>query len=100
MTSRLHRLWNWLVRDRRTGKVVLVQRPNASLAIFLVASGALRLLDPSGALRTGLRVVSVVALLWWSVDEVLRGVNPFRRLLGALVMVVTVAALRTVWIDG
>jgi hypothetical protein len=31
-------------------------------------------------------VVGTVALLAWSVDEVLRGVNPFRRILGGVVL--------------
>ena len=31
---------------------------------------------------TVLRVVALAALGWWAVDEVVRGVNPWRRLLG------------------
>jgi hypothetical protein len=35
-------------------------------------------------------VVATVALLWWSIDEIVRGVNPFRRILGAVVLVAVV----------
>jgi hypothetical protein len=27
--------------------------------------------------------------MWWALDELIRGVNPFRRLLGAVVAVIT-----------
>jgi len=37
--------------------------------------------EDSGAF-TVLRVVALAALGWWAVDEVVRGVNPWRRLLG------------------
>ncbi len=44
---------------------------------------ALRLLVPAdGTLRSILDGIGVAALAWWAVDEVLRGVNPWRRLLG------------------
>jgi hypothetical protein len=54
--------------------------------VFLVAFGLRWLLDPSGGLRTGLDVIAAVALAVWAVDEILRGVNPFRRILGAVVL--------------
>jgi hypothetical protein len=42
--------------------------------------------DPSGDVRTGLDVIGVAALAIWAVDEIARGVNPFRRLLGGFVL--------------
>jgi hypothetical protein len=51
------------------------------------------LLDPSGDLRTGLDVIGIAALAIWAGDEILRGVNPFRRLLGCFVMGGLVAGL-------
>lgn len=53
----------------------------------------LRFVDPAGGVRVGLRAVAVVSLLWWSLDEVLRGVNPFRRILGGVVLLATVVGL-------
>jgi hypothetical protein len=37
---------------------------------------------PDGAVRTCITWVGVSALAWWAVDEIMRGVNPWRRLLG------------------
>ena len=51
------------------------------------------LLDPSGDLRTGLDVIGIAALAIWAVDEIARGVNPFRRLLGCFVLGGLVAGL-------
>jgi hypothetical protein len=87
------RAFDWLFRDRQTGEVVIGQMPNAPLIIFLVASVAKRLLDPDGSVGTALEVVVVGSLLWWAGDEVLRGVNPFRRILGGVVAAVTIASL-------
>lgn len=88
-------LVDWLFRDRTTGRVVVAQWPNVSLGIFLVASVARRVLDPAGTARTVLVVVAVGALLWWAGDEIVRGVNPWRRLLGAVVGGATLVGL--VW---
>lgn len=85
-----HRAFDWLFRDRETGKIVIAQLPNAPLAIFLVAAAIRAVLHPHGAVGTAVSIVASLALLWWSVDEIVRGVNPFRRILGAVVLVVIV----------
>ncbi len=54
--------------------------------IFAVAWVLSRVLDPGGAAGTALDVVGTVALLVWAVEEIAGGVNPFRRLLGAVVL--------------
>jgi hypothetical protein len=64
--------------------------PNLALGIFLVAAVLRRVLDPSGGLATAVDAVATGALLWWAVDEVVRGVNPFRRLVGAAVLAWTI----------
>jgi hypothetical protein len=87
------RAFDWLFRDRSTGDIVIAQWPNLPLWIFLVASIAKRVFDPDGGVGTALMVVIVGSLLWWAGDEVLRGVNPFRRILGAVVIVLTVGRL-------
>jgi hypothetical protein len=84
--------WSWMFRSRATGRITLYQPPNKRLAVWFVATLALRLGHPHGALHDVLRAVAVAALALWSADEVLRGVNPFRRLLGAAV-VASLAAL-------
>jgi hypothetical protein len=77
---------NWLFRNRHTGGITIVQLPNVPLGLFLVASALRSLFDPSGGLRTALGVLATVGLLWWAVDEVVRGVNPWRRFLGGAVL--------------
>jgi hypothetical protein len=81
------RVFEWLFRDRRTRRITIAQFPNAALGLFLAASVLRWLLDPSGALRTALGVLAAGGLMWWAIDEVLRGVNPWRRLLGGTVLV-------------
>ena len=61
--------------------------------MFIVASAARRVLDPAGRIDTALRVVATCSLIWWAVDEVLRGVNPWRRLLGSAVLAAQLAGL-------
>jgi hypothetical protein len=77
---------DWLFRSRRTGRITVAQAPNWTLAVWLVTTAALRIGDPQGSLRDALSLVATGALLAWSADELLRGVNPFRRILGGLVL--------------
>ncbi|MGH9038477.1 MAG: hypothetical protein ACRD0O_22195 [Acidimicrobiia bacterium] len=77
---------DWLFRNRRTGRITIAQFPNVPLWVFLVASILRRLLDPTGSLDTALQVIATGGLIWWAADELLRGVNPWRRLLGAGVL--------------
>jgi hypothetical protein len=84
---------HWLFRNRRTGKITIVQLPNVPLAVFGVVWLLRRVAHPNGALDTALAVVGTIALVVWAGDELLRGVNPFRRLLGAAVLVALAVTL-------
>jgi hypothetical protein len=84
---------DWFLRDRRTGRIVIVQWPNVALGVWLAAGAAGALLDPSGGWHTALRLVATLGLGWWAVDEIARGVNPWRHLLGAVVLAGLVASL-------
>jgi len=84
---------DWLVRDRRTGRVVIAQWPNTALAVWLVASATRAVLGLDGGWDTALRAVATLALGWWAVEEIGWGVNPWRRLLGAVVLAALVVAL-------
>lgn len=84
---------DWLFRNRETGRITIAQLPNVPLGLFLAASLLRRLLDAEGGLDTALRVAAVGGLVWWAADELIRGVNPFRRLLGAVVLGGQVAGL-------
>jgi hypothetical protein len=86
---------DWWFRDRRTGRIVVAQFPNLALWIFL-ATVVLRWVVPedSGAF-TALRGVALAALAWWAIDEVVRGVNPWRRLLGLAGCAIVIVGLVT-----
>jgi hypothetical protein len=84
---------DWLFRSRRTGRMTIIQVPNVPLALFAIAWLLRRFAHPSGALDTALAAVATVALVVWAGDEILRGVNPWRRLLGAAVLVLQVVSL-------
>jgi hypothetical protein len=83
----------WLFVSRRTGRLTVAQWPNLPLGVFLLAAAASRIFHPSGGGATFLRTLGAVALVVWALDEVLRGVNPFRRFLGGAVLVATVVGL-------
>ena len=79
--------------NRRTGRITVIQWPNIPLSIYIVASIALRTFRPAGGIETLARVLADVAIVIWAIDELLRGVNPFRRILGLVVMIATCVAL-------
>jgi hypothetical protein len=84
-----------LFQNRVTGKISIVQVPNLPLAVFIAAAGIGRLFHPGHGWGLALSVVEIAALVWWSLGEIARGVNPFRRALGAVVLVVTLVGLLT-----
>ena len=75
----------WWLEDRKTGKLVVAQRPNLLLALAIAGLLLTRLL-PSSLLAV---VLGKTLWLAWSGDELLRGVNPWRRALGLTVAVFT-----------
>lgn len=77
---------DWVFRDRRTGRIVIAQLPNIPLAAGLLCIVLRWLVHPSGRGGTVLSVVGTIALVIWAGDELVRGVNPFRRALGAGVL--------------
>jgi hypothetical protein len=85
--------WDWLLRSRVTGRITLYQALNKRLALWFVATVALRLGHPHGWLHDVLRILAVGALALWAADEVLRGVNPLRRVIGAAVLAVLIAGV-------
>jgi hypothetical protein len=83
----------WLLRDRVSGGITIAQFPNPALWTWLAATVLGLWWRPTVGDVDVLVVLSTGALLVWAVDEVLRGVNPFRRLLGAAVLVAVVGGL-------
>jgi hypothetical protein len=82
--GRAARAVDWAFRDRVTGGITIAQFPNPPLWIFLGTVVARWFAPDDSEAFTALRVVALVALGWWAVDELIRGVNPWRRLLGVL----------------
>jgi len=81
--------FRWMFVNRRTGGLTVAQWPNTALSVSIALSIALRFPIQKGTPETTLRVLSVVATIVWAVDELVRGVNPFRRMLGFVVLLTT-----------
>ncbi len=83
----------WMFRNRLTGGITVAQLPNAPLVVWFAASLVQRWWNPQVAGHDVLTAVSTGALLVWAADELVRGVNPFRRLLGAVAVIWTAYSL-------
>lgn len=90
---RLRRVARWLFVNRQNGQITVAQRPNASLCVFIVCWAVSFIFSPSGRPGEVVRVLATGALVWWSSDELVRGVNPFRRVLGLAVLVSAIVSL-------
>lgn len=89
----LRRAVDWTFRDRTTGRITIAQFPNPPLWVALAAMVVRRVAHPEGTAGTVVGGVVAGALVWWSVDELVRGVNPWRRALGAGVLALTLRGL-------
>jgi hypothetical protein len=89
----IRRALRWMLLNRRTGRITVAQWPNVALSVFIVLTLASHLVQPRGGTEHLLRVSADVALFVWALDEVVRGVNPFRRILGLVVIGATIASL-------
>ena len=74
--------FDWWFRDRRTGEIVIAQFPNVPLWIFLAAVGVGPFFSTDSTAGKVITWIGTGGLAWWAMDEVLRGVNPWRRALG------------------
>src|SRR5664279_3254710 len=76
-----HRLvswFDWFFRNRQTGRITIAQFPNFALWSYLVTVVVRRFVSAGTPARTVLDAIGVAALAGWALDEVLRGVNPWR----------------------
>ena len=83
---------DWFLRSRETGRITIAQTPNVPLVIGISATALRWVVQPSGEWRTTLDVVGGLALVVWAADEILRGVNPWRRVLGGGVLLAVAAS--------
>ena len=82
-----------MFRSRVTGEITIAQFPNAPLWIFFGTVALRRFLPKGSGSRTVVNWMGTAALTWWAFDEMLRGVNPWRRVLGFTGCVVAVTSL-------
>jgi hypothetical protein len=90
--SRFRRAIHWMFLSRRTGRLTVAQWPNFLLVLFIVLTVVVHIFHQTGA-RSPVRILSEVVLLVWAFDELVQGVNPFRRILGFGVAVITIFSL-------
>lgn len=69
------------------GRVVIAQYPNWPLALWAMAS-IMQRATPDVRLASGLDLIALAAITYWSGLEIASGVNPFRRALGAMVLAI------------
>ena len=72
----------WWFEDRRTGRITIAQFPNWPLWAIGVAWVVRRVADDGSVVADIASVAATGLWLFWGADELVRGVNPWRRLLG------------------
>ena len=87
------RLLHWFFQNRETGEITIAQAPNLPLWIVLVGSALIWAWHPPGWTGIILECLVSGSLFVWAIEEVLRGVNPWRRCLGAAVLVYQAATM-------
>lgn len=92
-TARSESALEWCFRNRETGAITIAQFPNIALGIVIVCFIAGVFVPDDTTAHTVIRWVGLAALLWWSLDELIRGVNPWRRVLGTIVGVLTIVSI-------
>lgn len=83
-------LWDRIWRDKH-GKIVIYQNPNPVLIGWVVLTIAS--IITAGTVYHVLWYVAEALLAVWSLLEIFKGVNYFRRALGVIVLLMTIAAL-------
>ena len=83
----------WFFRNPDTGEIVVAQVPNLPLWIFLAATAFRLLVHPTGTAGTVVSIVSTAAIVVWALIEIAAGSSPFRRVLGAVVLLGVLARL-------
>lgn len=81
----MRRSLNWFFRNRETGAITVAQWPNLALWVVIATGVLLWIWPSSGRASIVLTVFFKGALIVWAADEIVRGVNPWRRCLGAAV---------------
>ena len=80
--AKLRSLFEWFFRDRRTGKILFAHVPNLPILLWMATVLARQFTDQGTTADMLLAWTGSFTLAWWALDEVVRGVNPWRRVLG------------------
>lgn len=72
---------------------MVAQFPNIALLLWAATIVLRRFVETGAPARALLEWAGLVALGWWSVDELVRGVNPWRRSLGLIGCIGVVAGI-------
>ena len=75
----------------KDGKIAVIQWPNVLLWTWVISSVALRILKP-GRPYTGFMFLAEASIFAWAYLEITSGLSPFRRVLGALILIATVVS--------
>ena len=87
--------FRWWFENRQTGEITVAQSPNWPLYGAL-ATVVVRIVADRGSTVDDIAAGAFTALLlYWGADEIIRGVNPWRRLLGTAVVAWQVTSLVT-----
>ena len=81
--------FDWFFRNRDTGEITIGQWPNAPLLLFATCAVLGWVFDPAGGIGTAIRIAGLISLTYWALDEIIRGVNPWRRCLGGAMLACT-----------
>jgi hypothetical protein len=73
---------DWYFTDRRTGRILVAHIPNVPILLWMGTVLARQLVESGSELHVLLEWAGSITLGWWAVDELIRGVNPWRRTLG------------------
>jgi hypothetical protein len=76
----------------KDGRLAIMQRPNPPLLVWFVFAVLGRLLH-QGSIQSTARGISKVAIIIWAVLEVYSGDSYFRRTLGFVVLIFSIASL-------
>lgn len=79
--------FNWFFQNRQTGEITIAQKPNLILSLTVAAfltRSILEFLDSPSLAVSIAHWVSSLLLILFGLDELFRGVNPWRRTIGVV----------------
>lgn len=91
----MQQVFQWFFRSRETGRITIAQWPNLILWVVIVAAILLWLWPAADNIHVALKLIVRIGLVIWGADEIFRGVNPWRRCLGAAVVIYQIVSIQS-----